>query len=93
MSRICWDVIVQLLALRQHLIQFVLADNGTQRCLRQFARCLVEILDLDDRFFRIDNTEVDDGVDFYGNVVARNHILRWHIENAGAKIDALDLLD
>src|SRR5262245_65829310 len=51
------DVGIELLALSQHLIQDVLPEDGSQRCLRQLTGGLLKPLDLDDRLLRIDDAE------------------------------------
>ena len=53
------DVLVQLLALGEELVELVLAEDRAQRGLRELARRLVEIRHLDDGELRIDDAEVD----------------------------------
>ena len=53
------DVDVELVALRQHLVQLVLAQHRAQRGLRELARRFERIRDLDDRAFGVDDTEID----------------------------------
>ena len=42
---------IELLAFRQHLIEVVLPDDRTQRCLRKLAGCRFKVLDLIDGLF------------------------------------------
>ena len=81
------DVDVQLFALRQHRIELVLAEHGTERRLRELARGFEGIGDLDDRLLRVDDPEVNDRVDLHRDVVARDHVLRRHVEHDHAEID------
>jgi hypothetical protein len=55
-------VVVEPFPFSQHLVEFVLAHDGAQRSLREFARCLIEILDLDYRFLWVDYAIVDHGI-------------------------------
>ena len=64
------NVDVELFALRQHFVQFVLAEHRTERGLRELARRHHEVLDLDDRLLRIHDTKIDDGVHLDRHVVA-----------------------
>ena len=87
------DVEIELFTLGEHLVQSVLAEHRAQRRLRELARRHHEILHFDDRLLRIDDAEIDDGVDLDRNVVARDHVLARHIEHDGAQFDAHHLLD
>jgi len=55
--------LVDLLALGQQLVEFVLAEDGAQGGLRQLRSGLHVILDLDDRELRVHHTSVDHRVD------------------------------
>src|SRR5258708_38575995 len=77
-SRALLDVGVKFVPLREHLVQFVLAEHRAQRGLCELAGRGHEIADLDDRAFGIDDTEVKNGVDLDRDVVARDHVLRRH---------------
>src|SRR5581483_9584326 len=46
-----------------------------------------------DRAIRIEHAKVKHGVDFYRDVVARDHALRRYVHRHGAEIDAHQLLD
>src|SRR5206468_11928032 len=52
-----------------------------------------EMLALKDRLFWIDDAIVDHRIDPHRDVVARDHVLRWDVEHAGAQVDADHLLD
>ena len=86
------NVEVELFARGQQLIELVFAQHSTQRRLRKLARCLIVVLDLDHRLGRIENAEVDDRVHLDRHVVARDHVLRRHIHDDGAQVDAHHLL-
>src|SRR4029077_18545029 len=49
--------------------------------------------DLDHRLRRVDDAEVHHGVDLDRNIVARDHVLRGHVHDDGAQVDAHHLLD
>ena len=87
------DVHVQLVALRQHRVELVLAEHGTQRRLRELARGLEGIGDLDDRLGRIDDPEVDHRVHLDRYVVTRDHVLGRDVEHDHAQVDLDHLLD
>jgi hypothetical protein len=64
------DVGVELVALGQHLVEIVLAQNPAQRGLRQLAGRSEIIEDLNHRALGVDHAEIDDGVHFDRDVVA-----------------------
>ena len=86
------DVGVQPIALRQHLVELMLAEHRAQRRLRQLAGRRHEVLDPDDRPLRIDDAEIEDGVHLDRNIVARNHVLGRHAVHHDAQIDLHHLL-
>src|SRR4249919_761351 len=86
------DVVVELFALGQHLVQVVLPQHRAQRGLRELAGGFVEVFYVDDRLLRIDHAEVHDGIDLHRDVVARDHILGRHIHDDGAQVDTHHLL-
>src|SRR3546814_18420881 len=55
-------VVVELIPIRQHLVQFMLAKNGTKCRLCELTCRLHEVFNLNDRLFRIDDAEIDNGV-------------------------------
>src|SRR3546814_19024918 len=55
-------VVVELIPIRQHLVQFMLAKNGTKCRLCELTCRLHEVFHLNDRLFRIDDAEIDTGV-------------------------------
>src|SRR3569623_602900 len=77
----------------QHLVEFVLAQHRPQRGLRQLAGRIHEILHLQDRLGRVDDTEIHNRIDLDRDVVARDHVLAWHVEYDGAQVDPYHLLD
>ncbi len=70
---------VDLFAFREQLVELDLAEHRAQRRLRQLARRVVVVLDLDDRLARVHHAEVDDRVDLDRDVVARDDVLRRHV--------------
>src|SRR5262245_6485800 len=87
------DVGVELVALGQHLVEIVLAQNPAQRGLRQLASRSEIIENLNHRALGVDDAEIDDGVHLDRDVVARNHVLGWHLVDDDAKINPHHLLD
>ena len=70
----------------------MLAEHRAQRGLRQLAGRGHEVLDLDDRSLRIDDAEVEDGIDLDRDIVARDHVLRRHVLHHDPQIDPHHLL-
>src|SRR5579884_3653253 len=79
------DVVVELVALGEHLVELVLAEHGTQRGLRELAGGGEKILDLDDRLVGVDDAEIDHRIDLDRDVVARDHVLARHVVHDGAQ--------
>src|SRR5690606_23898223 len=86
------DVQVQLFALGQHLVQFMLAQYRPQRRLRQLAGRLPVALDLDDGLAGTDHPEIQDRIHLHRHGVAGNHILRGNVERDNAHVHADRLL-
>ena len=59
----CPDVRVQFVALSEHLIKIVLAEDRAQRGLSELAHGVDILLHLDDGALRVDHMEIDDGID------------------------------
>ena len=87
------DVAIELLALRQQLVELVLAKDCAQRRLRELAGRFVEVRHLDDRELRLHYPEIHDRVHLHRDVIAGDHVLRRHVEHPGSQIDAHHLLD
>jgi len=64
----------------------VLSEHRAQRRLRELARRIEEIRHLDHGLLRIDDAEIHHRVHFHRNVVARDHVLRRHVEHHGAQV-------
>src|SRR5512145_2572242 len=86
------DVEIELLALGQHLVHLVLAEHRAQGGLRQLAGGHQEVFHLDDRLGRVDHAEVHHRVHLHRHVVARDHILRWHVHGYRAQVHLDHLL-
>ncbi len=63
----------------QRLVEFKFADDVAERGLRQLFYCIGQVVDLIDRLLWIYYLKVEERVDFGGNVVACNHLLRREI--------------
>src|SRR5688572_25739524 len=87
------DIDVQLLALGEQRVELVLAEHRAQRGLRELARRLEEVRHLDDGVARVDDAEVHHRVHLHRDVVARDDVLRRHVEYHRAQVDAHELLD
>src|SRR4029077_19943815 len=87
------DAGIELVALGQHLVEVVLAQYPAQRGLGELAGGDEIVPDLDDGALGIDDAEIDDGRDLDRDVVAGNHVLRRHLIDDDAQIDAHHLLD
>ncbi len=78
---------VDLLALRQQLVELVLAEHRAQRRLCDLERRGHEVLDLHDRVLRLDDPEVGDRVHARRHVVLRDHFLRRDVQRDRAQVD------
>src|ERR671924_286386 len=83
---------IQSFPFRQHLIELVLAKDRTQRGLRELARGGMEVGYLDDRLLRIDDPKIEHRVDLDRDIVTRDNVLAWHIQDHGTQVDAHYLL-
>ena len=81
------DVGVELVALRQHVVELVLAEHRTQGRLGELAGGFEHVCNPDDGLFRIDDAEVDHRVDPYRDVVLGDHVLGRHIQYHDTQID------
>ena len=87
-SRMCCSSLVQLLALGEQVVELRLPEHAPQRRLRELRRGVQVVLDLDDRPARLHHAEVDDRVDLHRHVVARDDVLRRHVEHDRPQADA-----
>ena len=78
---------VDLLALREQLVEHVLPEHRAQRRLRVLRRRDHEVLDLHDRVFGRDDAEVRDGVDPHRHVVLGDDLLRRDVQRDRAEVD------
>src|SRR5437763_2553556 len=83
---------IQSFPFRQYLVELVLAEHGTQRGLCELARGVMEVGYLDDRLLRIDDPKIDHRVDLDRDIVPRDDILGWHIQDHGTQVDTHYLL-
>src|SRR5919106_5752279 len=83
---------IQPFPFRQHLIEIVLAEDGAQRGLCKLVRGGMEVGYLDDRLLRIDEPKIDHRVDLDRDIVTRDDILAWHIQDYGTQVDTHHLL-
>ena len=84
---------VQLLALRQEIVELHFAQHRSKSGLRRLLHRVPEVLHLDDRLGRARDAIVDDGVDLQRHVVARDDVLRRHVPRHDAQGDFDDLVD
>ncbi|EKD33755.1 MAG: 23S rRNA methylase [uncultured bacterium] len=81
------DIGIQLFPLRQHLVQIVLAEDRAQGGLGKLIGRIEEMLDLDDRLFRIDHPEIEHRIDPHRDVIPGDHILGRDIQGHHPQID------
>ncbi len=87
------QLLVQPLALRQQIVELDLPEHAAQRRLRELRRRVDVVLDLDDRPPRIHHPEVEHRVDLDRHVVARDHVLRRHVEDHRPQADLHHAID
>src|SRR5688572_3508766 len=87
------QVCIDLLPLRQQVVELALPQHAAQRRLRHHRRGVQVVFDLDDGSFLIYDAKIDDGVDLDGDVVLRNDVLRRDIHGDGPQTDADQLVD
>src|SRR4029077_14849834 len=84
---------VDLVAVGEKFVQFLLAEHGAQRGLSEL-RGLVDVVgNFDHGFARIDHTQKNDGIHFERNVVPRDDVLRRNFESFLAKRDSHHAVD
>src|SRR3989449_1316426 len=86
-------MLVDLVARRQEVVQLHLAEHAPQRRLGDLRGRVEVILNRDDRALGVDHAEVNDGADLQGHVVARDHVLRRHVERDGLEAHLHHLVD
>src|SRR5215470_18208724 len=79
---------VDLVALRQQLIQLRLAQYVAQRRLTDLRRRLEVVHYVHNRVFRVYYVEVHDRCNLYRHIVARDHFLRWNRQCHNTQIDS-----
>jgi hypothetical protein len=87
------DVGAELLALGEHLVQFVLAEHRAQGRLGEHVGGGKIVLDLDDGPLGIAHVEVEHRVDLHRDVVAGDDVLGGNFDDLDAQIDPDHLLD
>ena len=86
-------VVVELVALRQHLVEVVLAEHRAQRGLGELAGGHVVVLDTDHRALRVHHPVVEHRVHVHGDVVLGNDVLARHVQGDHPQVHADELLD
>src|SRR5216683_6639250 len=86
-------ILIDLLAVGEQLVQRGLSECGSQRCLRDLGGRVDVVEHLSDGSLRIDDLEIDDGVDLRGHVVVRDDLLRGHFERDHAEVDLDEAID
>src|SRR5690606_26400956 len=84
---------VELVAFRKHVIEFVLAEHGSQRRLRELAGSFEHVRYANNRLLGIDDSKVDDRVYLDGNVIPRDDVLRGHVEDDHPQVHFRHRLD
>src|SRR3989442_6290321 len=87
------ELLVDLVARRQEVVQLDLTEHAPQRRLGDLRGRVEIVLDRDHRSLRIDHSEVDDGADLQRHVVARDHVLRRQVERDGLEAPLHHLVD
>ncbi len=87
------ELLVDLLAVAQQIVQVGLAEGAAQRGLRDLRRRLDVVRHLRDGVVGVDHAEVDHRVDLDGDVVAGDDLLRRHLMGDGAQVDARHAVD
>src|SRR5471032_1430610 len=81
------QLLVDLLPLREQVVEVELAQSRTQGRLRELGGRVEEVLHLDDGPLGIDDPEVDHRRDLQADVVAGDHVLRRHVARHRAQVD------
>ena len=84
---------VDRVARRQRLVELEVADEVAQVRLGQLRHGQDEVGDVVDQPLRIGGLVVDDGVDADDDVVGRDDLLRWHVDDLLAHVDVPQLVD
>jgi len=66
---------------RQQPVQFYLAQHAPQRGLRKLRGLVNVVRNFHYRLRRIHHAHRDDGIDFNGDIVLRDHVLRRHFHH------------
>src|SRR5256886_7421044 len=74
------ELLVDLVARREEVVELDLAEHAPERRLRDLRGRVEVVLHRDDRPLRIHDTEVDDRADLERHVVAGDHVLGRHVE-------------
>ena len=87
------QLLIQPIALRQQIVELDLAEHAAQRGLGELRRRVHVVLDLDNRPARVHDAEVEHRVDLDRHVVARDHVLRRHVEDDRPQADPHHAVD
>ena len=87
------QLLIQPLALREQIVEVDLSQHAAQRGLGELRRGILKVFDDDNGLVRFHHAEIHDGTDLDRHVVARNHILRRHVEDHRPEADAHDPID
>ena len=87
------DPRVELVAMRQQPVQLDFAEDRSKRGLRKLRSLIAVVEHFHDRAARLDHAQEDDGVDFQRDVVARDDVLRRHLERLLPQRHAHDAVD
>src|SRR5208283_1867207 len=84
---------VDLVAVGEEFVEFLLAEHRTQSSLRKLRSLVGVIGDFDDGFLRIDDAEKNDGIHLQGDVVAGDDVLGRNFEGFLAERNAHHAVD
>src|SRR5580765_3356201 len=87
------ELLVDLVARREQIIELHLAEHAPQGGLGDLRGRVQIVLHGDHRALRIDHPEVDHGADLDRHVVAGDHVLRRHVEGDRLQAHPHDLVD
>ena len=87
------QILVDLLALGQQLVQLVLAQNGPQGGLCQLRCGLHVVFDLNHGQLRVHHTGIHHGIHLDRDVVPGDHVLLGHVHHHGAQVHPHHLLN
>ena len=84
---------IEFFALAQQLVQFSFAEHAAQRGLRQLRSGVKEVGHFHYRQPRLDHAKIHHRIHLDGDIVARDHVLRRHLQRIDPQRNAHHLID